>query len=202
MSRRISVRLRLTLLGAGIVLLVGASPASARAGDSVSANVVGVVTRTTTPCTPNDPLPQTIPSGPGRVAEFSQVIVTGTWVAGASPLTPFTGAVNVTPVAACVSAVGNPPPSAPALVNQGSIGSAIYSGAGVVSTISGSLAAGGRFVQAGSVAIATDQFTSYCINGTACAATVPLVAVMSVVPAGSAGVGNQDDVAGIVVGAG
>jgi hypothetical protein len=167
-----------------LIAFVVPAPASAAPGDSVAAIVVGSFARTNVPCTASNPLPPNIPSGPGQAATFQASMIAGTWVVGASPLTPFVGKVTADLLNACASAIGNPPASAPWLLYQGSLGGATYDsvrpgGAGVNSLTSGVIAAGGRFVQAGTVAIA-ELSTTYTINGTVSASAVPWLAVMTV----------------------
>jgi hypothetical protein len=187
--------------GAGVALLLLAGPAyAAGATDGlVAAAVTGTVSVSTTPCTPTNPLPAAIPSRAGTVGTFGDVAIAGAWATTAGPAA-FVGSVGVSDVSACVSAIGNPPAAVPGLVNQGSLGSATYSGT-LVNSISGGLDAGGQFVQAGLVAVALIQ-TDYTITGatSGSASNVPLVAVIGVAPLGSVGVGAADIVAGPVVG--
>jgi hypothetical protein len=127
------------------------------------------------------------------------VAITGAWATTSGPAA-FAGTVGVTPVQACVSAIGNPPSTVPGLVNQGSLGGATYNGS-LVNTVNGTLVSGGQFVQAGLVAVALIN-TNYTITGVTNGAAngVPLVAVIGVVPLGSIGVSGADVVAGPVVG--
>ena len=185
--------------GLGVLMLAGPAYAAGATDGVVAAAVTGQVAVSTTACTPTNPLPPAIPSRAGTVGVFSQVAITGTWATTSAPAV-FAGTVGVTPVQACVSAIGNPPSAVPGLVNQGSLGGATYGGT-LVNTVNGALNPGGQFVQAGLVAVALIN-TNYNITGvTSGAATnVPLVAVIGVVPLGSVGVGGADVVAGPVVG--
>jgi hypothetical protein len=188
----------LGVAGAGLALLMMAAPAQAAVTDSVAAVVTGAVAVSNNPCVGSNPLPPAIPTRAGTVGVFSDVAIAGAWLAGTSP---FVGTVGVTDVAACVSAVGNPPAAVPGLVNQGSLGSATYnSTTNIVGNLTnGTLIGGGRFIQAGLVALATIN-TTYTVSGTA-SGTVPLLAVIAVVPVGSIlGPPNADQVAGPVVG--
>ena len=191
----------LGVAGAGLALLMLAGPsyAAGAADGVVAAAVTGQVSVSTTACTLNNPLPPSVPSRAGTVGVFSQVAISGAWATTSGPAA-FAGTVGVTPVQACVSAIGNPPSSVPGLVNQGSLGGASYNGT-LVGTVNGTLNAGGQFVQAGLVAVALIN-TNYTISGptNGTASGVPLVAVIGVVPLGSAGVGGADIVAGPVVG--
>jgi hypothetical protein len=191
--RRVSRRL--IVLGVLLALCAPALPAQAATGDSVHANAALVVTHSTSLCAGSNPLPSVIPSGPGHVWIFSDVSIVGTWVAGT---TPFAGAIGMSELVGCASAVGSPPPPVPALVTQGSLGGATYSSTSniVGNLTNGVLVFGGQFIQVGLQALVAID-TSYTVSGTASGA-VSLVANMRVAPVGSAGVGTQDTWVGSV----